>query len=207
MTDIWADVAEERNDLCDLLETLAPEQWDARSLCEEWRVRDVVAHLILGSSKIKYGKVAVDFVKSRFNLHRMLAAAAIELGREPPEDLLKQLREHAASETRPPMTKAEDMLADTLIHAQDIRRPLHKPRAIPAERVITVLETMKNVTFLGSKKRIAGLQLVASDVEWSTGDGPEVIGTGEALLMAMCGRRSVLDELSGEGVATLRSRR
>lgn len=206
MTDIWDDVAEERNGLCDLLETLTADEWDARSLCDEWRVRDVVGHLILGSEKIHYGKTIVEFAKNRFNMNRLLAASAIQEGNKPPEDLLKALREHANSQTRPPMTKPTDTLADTMIHSQDIRRPLNKPRTIPPARLIMVLETMKDVGFIGNKKRIAGLKLVATDFEWTYGEGPEVRGTGEALLMAMCGRRAALDDLTGEGVDTMRSR-
>ena len=36
----------ERTDLADFLATLTPEQWEAPSLCEGWRVRDVVAHVM-----------------------------------------------------------------------------------------------------------------------------------------------------------------
>ena len=36
----------ERTDLADLLETLTPRQWEAPSLCQGWRVRDVVAHVM-----------------------------------------------------------------------------------------------------------------------------------------------------------------
>ena len=72
---------------------------------------------------------------------------------------------------------------------------------------MVVLDRMKNTgTIMGNKKRIAGVKLVASDSDWTTGDGPEVRGTGEALLMAMCGRKAAVDDLTGEGVATLRSR-
>ena len=60
--------------------------------------------------------------------------------------------------------------------------------------------------FVGAKKRTAGLHLVATDVEWSHGQGPEVQGTGEAILLALTGRPVVLDELTGDGVATLRAR-
>jgi len=35
----------ERADLADLLVTLEPAQWNAPSLCTQWRVRDVVAHV------------------------------------------------------------------------------------------------------------------------------------------------------------------
>ena len=36
----------ERTDLADFLADLEPEQWLVRSLCEGWRVRDVVAHVM-----------------------------------------------------------------------------------------------------------------------------------------------------------------
>jgi uncharacterized protein (TIGR03083 family) len=39
-------VADERRDLVGLLRTLSDEDWQAPSLCEGWRVRDVVAHLL-----------------------------------------------------------------------------------------------------------------------------------------------------------------
>ena len=54
--------------------------------------------------------------------------------------------------------------------------------------------------------RARGLALVAEDVGWRHGDGPEVRGAGEAVLLAMCGRAAAVPELSGEGVATLRDR-
>ena len=37
---------EEREDFADFLDGLLPEQWEQPSLCELWRVRDVVAHVI-----------------------------------------------------------------------------------------------------------------------------------------------------------------
>ena len=46
VTDVWPDVHQERQALLELLETLTPEQWDAPSLCAEWRVRDVVGHMV-----------------------------------------------------------------------------------------------------------------------------------------------------------------
>jgi hypothetical protein len=59
---------------------------------------------------------------------------------------------------------------------------------------------------VGAKKRIAGLKLSASDVDWSHGAGPEVSGSALSLLMVMTGRGVAVDELSGEGVAILRTR-
>ena len=205
-TDIWAEVTAERNELCDFLETLSTEEWDAPTLCTEWKVRDVVGHLIMGSEKLGFGKSISALAKSGLSMNKMIANTAKQVGKEPPEDLLKRLRENASSQTVPPMTKPADLLSDTLIHTQDIRRPLGKPRDVPPERLRLALDDMKAVGFMGNKKRIAGLKLAATDLDWTCGDGAEVCGPGEALLLAMTGRRSVLDELTGDGVATLRAR-
>ena len=37
---------EERADFAAFLATLTPQQWQAPTLCAQWRVRDVVAHVI-----------------------------------------------------------------------------------------------------------------------------------------------------------------
>lgn len=59
---------------------------------------------------------------------------------------------------------------------------------------------------LGAGRRIRGLRLHATDIDWTHGEGPEVSGTGEALLMAMTGRAAVVDELGGPGKPVLAGR-
>lgn len=54
--------------------------------------------------------------------------------------------------------------------------------------------------------RMEGLAFSATDVDWSTGDGPEVRGTAEALLLSMGNRDVAVGELEGEGAATFASR-
>ncbi|MEJ2889736.1 hypothetical protein [Actinomycetospora aeridis] len=97
-------------------------------------------------------------------------------------------------------------LTDGMIHHQDIRRPFGLPREIPADRLIAALDTAKTAPTIGAAKRINRLTLTATDIDWSTGDGPEITGSGEALLMAIAGRRGITAELSGPGVATLSER-
>ncbi len=206
MNDTWAEVGDGRNELADFLETLTPEEWDAQTLCDQWKVRDVVGHLIVGSGKLGFGKVLSDLAKSGFNMNKMLARTGIEKGKEAPDELLEQFHAQAALTYTPPMTKPMDMLADLVVHTQDIRRALGKPKDIPQERLRAVLDEMKTIGFLGNKKRIAGLKLGATDMVWTHGEGPDVRGAGEALLMAMCGRAEAVDELTGAGVETLRSR-
>ena len=56
------------------------------------------------------------------------------------------------------------------------------------------------------KKRIEGLRLVATDEDWSHGEGPDVRGSLLDLLVAATGRGVACDGLTGDGVATLRER-
>jgi len=204
-TEVWTTIAAERVELADFLDTLAPEEWDAQSLCEKWNVRDVVAHLTL-VTKIGLGQALIGVARNGFNPNKYIAQAAIAAGKQRPEDLQEQLRGLASSRTLPPLRKPWHLLTDTVVHHQDIRRPLGKLRAIPAQRVVIALGVVNGIAGSGIKQRIAGLRLVATDIGWHHGDGPEVRGTGEALLMTVCGRPTSPDELTGEGVAQLRAR-
>ena len=62
---------------------------------------------------------------------------------------------------------------------------------------------------IGSKNRVAGLALYATDHDWQHGqDDPNnrVEGPLLSLLLAMTGRGAACDDLTGPGVQTLRSR-
>ena len=105
------------------------------------------------------------------------------------------------------MSDFDRLRTEELASISEFARGLGLSRQVPEERLVAALGVAPGLSgFVGAKKRSAGLRLVATDVDWSHGDGPEVRGTGEALLLAMTGRRVVLDELHGDGVATLRDR-
>ena len=95
-------------------------------------------------------------------------------------------------------------LVDGTIHHQDIRRALSLPRTIPEHRLVPVLDFALRAPTLPAKKNAKGLSLVATDSSWSSGEGQEVTGPGEALLMTVAGRPDALDELSGPGLTTLK---
>ena len=70
-----------------------------------------------------------------------------------------------------------------------------------------MLDFYKNSnTLIGTKSRIAGLTLRATDTDWTHGSGPVVEGPILDLLVASTGRSSALGQLSGDGVETLRER-
>lgn len=205
--DVWPEVRAEREDLLAFVEGLTQEQWDAPSLCTEWRVRDVVAHVTMSSAPPSRARFAAGLVRSGFDVNRVLGATARERGAWPPERIRETLRSVTASHRRPPFTSPPDMLLDALVHNQDIRRPLGLPREIPEGRLRMALDHAKSKGWpLNARRRVSGLRLRASDVDWVHGDGPEVKGPGEALVMAMVGRPAALADLRGDGAPTLASR-
>jgi uncharacterized protein (TIGR03083 family) len=199
--DIRRLVAQERNDLVSLLRTLSDEQWEAPSLCAGWRVRDVVGHLLYDTIPLpSYLLVAAryGFSADRLNAHWVTKAKALS-----PSRLMDKLE---SSVGRGPLAALVPsvVLADTIVHHQDIRRPLGHERTIPADRLMSVLDRPDPFAYPGRRSR--GLRFVATDVAWSKGNGPEVRGSGEAIALAIAGRGVVLDELEGDGVALLQKR-
>jgi uncharacterized protein (TIGR03083 family) len=205
--DVWGAVRDERNALLADLERLRPEQWNAQSLCSEWTVRDVVAHLV-GAVEASGAALMLALARRGFRLDRMLAEEAKRRSRDhTPHSLLTAFRGIIGSERHPPGTVATTMLCDTVLHSQDIRRPLGLRRAFPEDRIVAILDFMAPTNgAYGARRRIEGLHLHATDAAWAHGDGPEVAGPAEALMMAMAGRGAALDDLRGEGLALIRSR-
>lgn len=204
--DEWATIDAERTALADQLGGITTEQWDVQSLCDAWKVRHVVAHLI-DTTQIGVGSFMGGMVRNGFNFNRVIASSALARGAAAPEQLLADFRGIVGNRGKPPMAKPADVLFDTVAHGQDIRRPLGITYTVPTDTAVAIAERVKGVGFpLGTKKRIAGLQLVATDAPWSTGSGPEVRGPIEALVMVMAGRGAALADLSGDGLDTLTAR-
>ncbi|MBS4727124.1 maleylpyruvate isomerase family mycothiol-dependent enzyme [Mycobacterium sp. SM1] len=97
-------------------------------------------------------------------------------------------------------------LVDGMIHQQDIRRPVGLPRTIPQQRLRVVLDYALTAPAVRGAKRARGIRLVATDLDWTHGNGPEVSGPGEALLMAMAARPDDLNQLFGPGKTPLAQR-
>jgi hypothetical protein len=54
-----------------------------------------------------------------------------------------------------------------------------------------------------AKKHLQGLKVTATDVEWTHGEGPEVRGPAEAIVLASLGRDVALADLEGDGLSRL----
>lgn len=196
---------DERADLADLLDTLTPEQWNAPTLCGRWRVRDVVAHMI---SYEEHGlrDLLGRLRKARYSFGRLNDVALADYVHLRPDELITFLRAHLEPRGSTARFGGRVGLADALIHHQDIRRPLGLPRQIPAERLGHALSFAVTAPPLRGFWHARGVRLVATDLDWSHGRGPEALGSAEAVLMALAGRPTVTRDLTGPGVEILRNR-
>lgn len=193
----------ERTEFADLLDELTPRQWSSPSLCAGWSVRDVAAHTIayLGQSRTA---LAVNMIRSGRNVDRLNARGLRGYVDAPPERLAELMRVAAKPSGAGALYGGRVALIECLVHQQDVRRAVGKPRAIPAARLLVALDYARISPVIAGARRTRGVRLVATDLSWAAGRGPDVRGPAETLLMAMTGRfTDVHAELSGDGVAVL----
>ena len=205
MQDLRRHAAEERADLLALLEQLTPQQWEAATLCPDWRVGDVVTHVFSYdelSGRALFGR----FIRGTFSPGGPNAVALAAYADQTTSGLLDLARRCVQPRGLPAGFNCGIALVDGMIHHQDIRRPLGLPRTIPPDRLRSALEFAQYAPVIRGFWHRRGLRLIATDVDWSTGSGPEVSGPGEAILLAIAGRDATVDELSGPGLATLQPR-
>jgi uncharacterized protein (TIGR03083 family) len=167
--EIWEAVRDETLDLVERLAELDDEQWNFPSLCARWRIRDVLAHVTAGAEGA-FGVRAIvgGMLRHGFNYNRWVAADGQVRGHQDPEVVLKALLNTVANRKTPPGARPVRGLSHVLIHGQDMCRPLGIKRDLPAAHLVPVADFVKDdVHLFGAKKRIAGLKLTATDMDWS----------------------------------------
>lgn len=199
-------IAKERTSLCDLLDRLDDTEWATPSLCTGWTVKQVAAHLTTTTRTTALQMVAL-MAGARGDFDRMMDRRARKVAdRHTPAELIALLRQSASSSRRVPGSAPLDPLVDLLVHGQDIARPLHRDRPLPEGPAIAALDFVAGNRFYDAPARFAGLRLVATDLDWTFGEGEEVAGTGCDLLLVGTGRTAGLDGLSGPGKDMLTAR-
>jgi uncharacterized protein (TIGR03083 family) len=203
--DIWPVVHSERKALAADLAGLGDDQWSVLSLCSRWTVRDVLAHMTATAKTTPLSFVG-KMLASGFSFSSVQAGGiAAERGASAGDTLARF--EAVQNSLKHPPGPAESWLGETIVHAEDIRRALGISHEYPTAAVVQVADFYKRSNLLiGSKRRIAGLALRATDTNWSHGAGPEVAGPILSLVLAMTGRKAATGDLAGDGVATLRTR-
>jgi uncharacterized protein (TIGR03083 family) len=184
---IWAHIDEQRADLAGFLDTLAPEQWEAPSLCPGWTVRHVAAHIT--HSTTNWGKLSLELLRSglRFN------ALTLRMGREDQrttEEITAAMRAMVGGRRRPPGTAVADPLMDVLVHGQDIAVPLGIERKMPVPAAVIAADRVWKMGFpFHARNRFPNVMFTATDADFSVGKGEQVRGPVQDILMTLSGRR------------------
>ena len=201
----WAAIADRRRALAQLVEGRPDEDWERPSLCTEWRIRDVVAHVALTPHSPTVGAILLAAVRARGDFDRVNRDMARAYAARPPAELVADLRGSADSRRKPAITTLDNLLFDVLVHVQDVALPLGVECPPPPA---AAREGVERVWRMGwpfwAKRKLRGLRLEATDVDWTVGDGPVVRGPAQALLLLLTGRdAAALPALAGPGVARL----
>jgi uncharacterized protein (TIGR03083 family) len=202
---LWALAHAERATLAEDLADLTAEQWHHNTLCGDWDVEQVVAHLTAAASLNQWrwlrSMLAARFRPDVHNQRRLT-----EYRSRTPAETLDRFRAVATSTTAP-SSHTPAYLGEVVVHAQDIRQPLGLARTPSVDALTPVADFFAQRDFaVPSRTRIADLQLRATDGPFATGAGPLITGSTLALVMSMAGRVPYLTELDGPGLPTLRSR-
>ena len=197
MTDIRVAVAGERADLAELLAGLPHDDWDKPTLCTGWRVRELVAHIVmpyrLSTPRFLFGMMRARGNFDRFaDRHARRDAAVLS-----PAELTETLRQNVDHPWKPPGGGYQGALSHDVIHGLDLTVALGIDRQVPADRMRHILDAMnpRQLRYFGVD--LTGLQLQATDLDWTHGTGEPLTGTAQDLLLVLCGRILPPDHLSG----------
>jgi uncharacterized protein (TIGR03083 family) len=192
MTDVDEDlqplVAAQYLALADLLDTLPSGRWDSASLCEGWRVREVVAHMTMPA---RYNEAAfmAELRDCEFDFTRLSNLVATRDAQLPEERLVANLRAETLHRWIPPGGGSHGALSHVVIHGLDITVPLGEPRRCRDATITIVLDDLARGGHAHFGVDISGRTLRATDIDWTYGSGPEHRGSAEHLVLEMSGRK------------------
>jgi uncharacterized protein (TIGR03083 family) len=206
--DIWQVIGDQRRALADLLAGLSAAQWQHPSLCAGWTIQDVAAHLT--QQQLSLAGTVGMMLHWRGSLDLTISDAARRRAADlSADEIIAAIRGTAGSRRHTFGVTYLETLTDALVHGQDIAIPLDRPLAVPpgaAAAAASRVLTMHWPRPLPATRNVTGFRLAATDVAWSAGDGPEVIGPMSAILLLCAGRAAALAQLSGPGVSGLAAR-
>jgi uncharacterized protein (TIGR03083 family) len=183
---------------------LRPEQWEEASLCEGWAVRDVVAHLA-ATAELSKRRFAREFIRSGFSSDRIVHRQIATGRRRGTGELLASLQAAVTSTASPPLPTIT-RVTEIVVHGEDIRRPLGLRHAYSTGHLGEAIAYVAGDRLTGGRTRMSGLRMIGTDADFAVGAGLAVKGPAVSVLLAACGRRAALPELSGPGVTELARR-
>lgn len=190
-------VAAEYLALADVLGSVSETEWDTPSLCEGWRVREVVAHMTMPA---RYDNEAfmAELRARDFDFGRLSNEVAARDGQLPTAQLVANLRDETLLRWQPPGGGYHGALNHVVIHSLDATVPLGAARRPPDATMRVLLDDLTTSGGHGHfGTDLSGRQLQASDLDWSYGSGPALRGSAAALALTLCGRKLPAGQLDG----------
>lgn len=202
----WRVIDQQRMAVADILESLRPDEWASPSLCAGWTVRDVAAHLSIAAT-MPTSEVLRAALRAKGNFDRMIHDTAVHRAARPTGQIIADLRGIVGSRRLAPTTVWRDPLLDILVHGQDIVRPLGRQLRPPTEAARTAADWawQRRFPFFPSR-RLRGIRMVADDIAWERGKGPDLRGPIGSLLLLSTGRTAGLTDVAGPGLAVAQNR-
>ena len=202
---MWQVITTQREKLHELLRELDTWQWQAESLCRGWTVQDVAAHVI-SAPQLRMAPMLATLPKILLHGYDgMVLRDAQHRSRAGQAAILQQFERWAPVPKGPAMVPALETLTDTLVHFQDIVRPLGIEHHMPIEAAEAVARRLSRTgMMLGSRTLMKTVRMQAGDCAFAAGRGPAVSGPVEELVMLRAGRSARWELLSGPGAVLAR---
>lgn len=191
--EVWRHTTAQRVAMREVLHDLAPEEWEQPSLCAGWRVRDTAAHLI-SSPQMGWANTVRALGGSWRGYNAMILRDGLRRGRAPVAEILAQYDEWAEVPRGPVCVTHVEPLLDAIVHTQDVVRPLGRTVAVPPEAAVVAADRACLMPFFfGTRRLLAEVRMVATDIDWARGSGREVRAPVLDLLMMAAGRPGPAD--------------
>jgi uncharacterized protein (TIGR03083 family) len=196
-SELQPEVAAQFRALAELLSTASDAAWNTQSLCEGWRVREVVAHMTM-PARYSAAEFMSELERCAYDFSRLSNEVAGRDAAVPSSELVGDLRSEVLHHWTPPGGGYHAALNHVVIHGLDVSVPLGEPRLAPDQTIRVILE---DLTTGGAHEHfgidIEGRMFEATDLDWKYGSGLALIGAGEDLALAMCGRKVPSGRLDG----------
>lgn len=201
MTDLMPTIVAGRRAFSDVLAALSEQDWNAPSLCAGWRVREVVAHMIM-PLRFSAPRFAGEMIRSRGNFARMADRVARRDALAPTGALLDAWRTHESTRWKPPGGGLEGALTHDTVHGLDITIPLgiEHPVSEPALRIV-LSHAAGPLSLKHFGVDLTDVRLEADDLDWTFGHGQALRGPARHLLMVLMDRRLPAAALHGPAAA------
>lgn len=174
--------------LADLLDGSPAERWDQPSLCAGWQVRHVVAHMTM-AARYSGEEFTARLREAQFDFTRVSDQIAAQDADLPTGQLIGDLRSPALHAWIPPGGGVRGALNHAVVHGLDVTVALGERRTTSDAALRVVLD---DLTRGGGHEHfgtdVDGRTLVATDLDWTHGEGPELRGPADAMASVLCGR-------------------